>query len=233
MKNGIAQITTGQFAEFAASVVACLPRKGFNAQYYIENPSVIKAVLREAFAPTSIGNIAYTKLWWQNFYKKYFELEFDFSEVEIPDYSLGFDQIIIPMGLTIEQVLEVIKKKLKVDCPKGLSDQDIVSNDRNAKNGHYAFCLQRRSEIDKKNKDLFPKEQTKSQIFDCTLLEKLLMIICYQETGRQLDVDIITICSGSRNANGYVPCVDWCYDDSDFVAFGTVLIMKIYFRSLQ
>lgn len=30
MKNGIAQITTGQFAELAGSVVACLPRQGFN-----------------------------------------------------------------------------------------------------------------------------------------------------------------------------------------------------------
>ena len=61
MKNGIAQITTGQFAEFAGSVIACLPREGFNAQYYIENPSALRALLREAFVPRSVTNIAYTK----------------------------------------------------------------------------------------------------------------------------------------------------------------------------
>ena len=83
MKNGIAQITTGQFAEFAGSVVACLPREGFNAQYYIENPSALRALLKEAFVPKPVTgsdeDIALIKLWWQNFYQKYFELNLDFT----------------------------------------------------------------------------------------------------------------------------------------------------------
>jgi hypothetical protein len=209
MKNGIAQITTGQFAEFAGSVVACLPRQGFNAQYYIEHPSALRALLKEAFVPKPVIG------WWQNFYQKYFELNLDFSEVIIPDYQLGFDWIIIiPMGLTIQQVLKVIKKKMKV-CPYKdvLSDRDMVSNDRDAKNGHYAVRFRKRIEADEETKNLSANDLANQKIAGCTLLERLVMILMHFEaTGEQLDLNNVTLCSGSRGAGGGVPRVYWNSD---------------------
>lgn len=47
-----------------------------------------------------------------------------------------------------------------------------------------------------------------------TLRERLLMELGYfQKTGKHLDVDNITLCSGSRHSGGCVPDVDWSSDD--------------------
>jgi len=43
-----------------------------------------------------------------------------------------------------------------------------------------------------------------------TLLERLVYEYkYYSETKSHLDIDNITLCSGSRRSNGYVPYVDW------------------------
>lgn len=162
-------------------------------------------------------DIAVIKLRWQNFYKKYFNLNLDFSAVEVPDYQLGFDWIIfIPQGLAIQQVLKVIKKKMKVYLYKdGLSDKDIASNDRDAKNGHYVVRFGKVSEADEETKNLSANDLAKQKITGCTLLEGLVMTLVYfEETGEQLDINNFTLCSGSRYADSGVPYVGWSSDGS-------------------
>lgn len=45
----------------------------------------------------------------------------------------------------------------------------------------------------------------------CTLRERILMELAYfEETGKHLDVDNITLCAGSRNRYGGMPTVYWC-----------------------
>jgi hypothetical protein len=46
-----------------------------------------------------------------------------------------------------------------------------------------------------------------------TLMEHLVLELKhFEETGNHLDVDRITLCSGSRNSDGDVPRVDWFGD---------------------
>lgn len=46
-----------------------------------------------------------------------------------------------------------------------------------------------------------------------TLRERLLLeLVYFEKTGEHLDVKGLTLCSGSRNSDGYVPCMNWYSD---------------------
>lgn len=182
------------------------------------NPQLGERTFVPVIVTGSDEDIAAIKIWWQNFYKKYFKLTLDFSDVKIPDYQFGFDWIIIiPKGLTIQQVLKAIKSKMKLWLYKDdLSDKDIAHNDRDANNGHYAVRFRKRVEADEETKNLSANELAKRKIAGCTLLERLIMTLAYfEESGKQLDVDNVTLCSGSRYSGGHVPRVGWYSDDSE------------------
>jgi hypothetical protein len=163
-------------------------------------------------------DIVAIKLWWQNFYQKYFKLKLDFSKVIIPYYQFGFNWIvIIPMGLTIQQVLKVIKSRMGLYLSKDdLCDEDIVSNDRDAKNGHYAVRFRKVVEADEEMKNLSANQLKEKNISGITLLERLVMELAYFEEsgGKHLDIDNWTLCSGSRDYYDNVPYVHWDSEDS-------------------
>lgn len=176
------------------------------------NPQLGERTFVPVIVTGSDEDIAAIKIWWQNFYKKYFKLTLDFSDVKIPDYQFDFYWIIIiPKGLTIQQVLKAIRAKMKLWLYKDdLSDKDIASNDRDAKNGHYAVRFRKREEADEETKNLSANDLAKKKIAGCTLLERLIMTLAYfEEFGKQLDIQNTTLCSGSRYSDGSVPFVRW------------------------
>ena len=133
-------------------------------------------------------------------------------------------------------------KLFKITDKKGVKTSDIIKECRelfpiwvyNEKNIDKEFppikktttrCFERVVEADEENKNISANEADKKGIKGITLRERLLMELDYfKETGKHLDIDNFTICSGSRCSDGPVPLVfcrdvgvsvQWC-DSQDF-----------------
>lgn len=69
-------------------------------------------------------------------------------------------------------------------------------------------------EADEELKGISVNELKEKRIEGITLRERLLMELQYfKETNKHLDINNITLCSGSRFADGSVPCVRWGGDE--------------------
>lgn len=68
-------------------------------------------------------------------------------------------------------------------------------------------------EADEELKSLSADDLKEKGIESITLRERLLMELQYfNETGKHLDIDNWTLCAGSRNSGGSVPCLLWLAD---------------------
>jgi hypothetical protein len=91
---------------------------------------------------------------------------------------------------------------------------EIITSDRTTKDGAYAVWFRDRVEADEELKNLSTDCLKERNISGITLEERLLLeLIYFRETGNHLDIQNITLCSGSRRGDGDVPLVDWDGDD--------------------
>jgi len=152
---------------------------------------------------------------WQQFYLAEFGLTCDFSSLVIPKQRKGFGWlIVVAQGLTIEQVFQQCKKHFPCwKCTDRTLNEDIPTNDRDPKNGTYAIWVRDCIEANQEHKNRSARYLEQKHIPGITLLERLLLELKYfLETGEHLDIQNVTLCSGSRLAGGFVPFVYW-YDD--------------------
>jgi hypothetical protein len=93
------------------------------------------------------------------------------------------------------------------------SDLDkIVISERTAQNNAYASWFRNRTEADKELKNLSANELKKRPIVGITFEERLVFELKFHlesEKHEHLDMDNVTLCSGSRDGDGHVPFVDW------------------------
>ncbi|MDD5341323.1 MAG: hypothetical protein PHC97_02690 [Patescibacteria group bacterium] len=148
---------------------------------------------------------------WQEFYRKVYGLKADFSSLRIPERQKGFDRLIIVVpGMTPQRLYDKCKEMFP--CWKW-TDSDlgkIVTSDRTAQNGAYAVWFRDRVEADEELKKLSANELKERGIVGATLEERLLHEqVYFLETGKHLDVENATLCSGSRYGDGGVPSVRW------------------------
>ncbi|MBP6858264.1 MAG: hypothetical protein KBC33_00315 [Candidatus Pacebacteria bacterium] len=93
-------------------------------------------------------------------------------------------------------------------------DKDVPTNDRDpVKDGDYRVKFLKTIEADpglaEKSADMLAEEKIKG----ITLLERLLLELGYfLATGNHLDIENVTLCSGSRCSDGSVPHVSWSTD---------------------
>lgn len=161
--------------------------------------------------PFAITNI---KEEWQEFYRKYFRITVDFSDVLIPDDPGGFERVIfIPKGLTFTTVIKALRKKFDIYLYIKNLDKDVTENVRTTDES-YAIRVRRRQETDEEWKNV-SANQLKQQDINCvTLLERLVdELKWFDETGEHMDIDNWTLCTGSCYSDGRVPDVRW---DSDY-----------------
>lgn len=147
---------------------------------------------------------------WQEVYQNWFGIEIDLSSIKIPNPPIGFDRlIVVAKGLTMNQVVEVMRTKFKVSLYVEDLDGNVTKNDR-INTDSYAIWVRDRVEADEENKNLSADDCTAKGIKGETLLERLLHeLIYFTETGKHLDIKNWTLCSGSRHSDGGVPGVDW------------------------
>jgi hypothetical protein len=118
-------------------------------------------------------------------------------------------EIKIKKGQTIESTLEECKKLFPVWRWTDDNLDQIMNSERTSKKA-YTVKVLANIEADENLKNKSANDLEKEGIKGITLLERLQLEIDYfKETGKHLDIDNWTLCSGSRNSDGSVPHVNW------------------------
>jgi len=149
---------------------------------------------------------------WKNFYREVFDNEAALSLIPIPPYRNDFsDMLVIPMGITLDRVLQQCRVRFDTYCPWYKLERSITTHDRTLANGSYAVRLRRRAAADEEFSCLSSLDIRQSGTKVITLLERLVMELKYvRDTGLHLDDQgTVTLCAGSRTDFGDVPGVRW------------------------
>lgn len=122
-------------------------------------------------------------------------------------------------GATCNKAVAALRE-LGVDvytCVNDL-DKDVSENDRDPKrDGSYQVSFRQNVEADEENKNQSANRRREQGCKDITLLERLLLELGYfLTTGKHLDIENITLCSGSRGSGGHGPYARW-YDVGFYV----------------
>lgn len=146
---------------------------------------------------------------WARLYNEEFGITLNVSEIKVPEHKEGFDRlIIVAEGLTPEKIFQAMNKKMPAE--ENLDNLNEAESVRKADKA-YAVWARDRVEADEELKNKSAND-LKSEGTNCITLEErlLLEMMYFQETGEHLDVQNVTLCVGSRYADGSVLFVHWC-----------------------
>lgn len=149
---------------------------------------------------------------WEAFYFKYFEIDVDLSGIRIPDDPGGFERVLIVVqGLTFNQAFDVCAAKFLVYNRIEDFECRVSANERNPIVCHYTILVRDRVEADKELMNRSAEWIKEKKFTTETLLERFIHELkFFDETGRHLDIENQTLCSGSRFLlGGYVPSALW------------------------
>ena len=139
------------------------------------------------------------------------KVDFNNDDANDPNYW------VVPVfkGVTPNKVVQALRD-LNVNVYLYTDDLDngVPTNDRDpAKDCNYRVKFLKTIEADSELKDKSAETLAKENIKGITLLERLLLELGYfLATGNHLDIENVTLCSGSRNSGGRVPGVGWSAD---------------------
>ena len=163
--------------------------------------------------PFALGDYSEPLADWQSFYHS-LGINCDLSGVVIPDDPGGFSRVIIMVqDITPQSVYDLCVKNFPCWKYTDKNLNEIIESERTAGNGAYAIRIRDRVEADEELKNLSANQLKQQNVLGITLEESLIYELkFFKETGKHLDIQNITLCSGSRFGDGRVPSVDW-YDD--------------------
>jgi len=153
---------------------------------------------------------------WQSVYQT-LGLEAELVKSGIQIITSNFWEVPVIKGVTMNMVVQALRKlKVKVDLYTNDLDANVTKNDRDpAQDGSYLVKFRRNVEADEEfaNKSANDLAKGEKEIKGITLLERLLLELGYfMATKEHLDVNDVTLCSGSRDSDGDVPSVYWYAD---------------------
>jgi len=222
MKTDIAQavvevrmVTSGQVKDLCTTAVQGVPAEmTFEvAKDVLSRKAEFIAHIR-AFFPNPADLVNPVKQW-ENFYQRYFGITVDLSGVKIPERTdkqiKEFTRLIIATGgLNQNQAYSACQKQFP--CYKYTEDlnQAVPTNERDPKTDNYAIWVRDAVEADEVHQNKSAKMVAKEGFKTETLLERMLHELKhFAETGKHLDVNNVTLCSGSRYSAGGVPDAGW------------------------
>lgn len=151
---------------------------------------------------------------WKRFYQEIFDIEADFSQVEIPESEKNFKlPILMPKGLTSRQIIDRCREHFMVaDTISGpvVGDfEEKIVSERSCSLKPYAVLIQEFAEAGESElKDLSADDIKAAGLETMTLKERLIYGLKYfLENGKHLDSRSTTICAGSRLPDGQVPTI--------------------------
>jgi hypothetical protein len=214
-----ASVSVEQFGEFLVIVLRLIVKvvKGLDrttVQYWIGHERELLAGLKKALIREF--EVVDDKLAdWSKFYEEVFGLELDLTQVGLPAEREGFGWIVlVAKDLTLNHVFEVCRKRFAGKARRYYDDLDraVVKNDREPIET-YAIRVRDRVEADEEHKGKSANTADSAGIKGVTILEHMLLELWYHwQTSQHIDVSSLTICPGSRYADGRVPNAYWDYD---------------------
>lgn len=142
--------------------------------------------------------------------QKLIELAYELDpDTKLKPLKEDYWTINIPKGLTIEQAYKDCQALFS--CWRWTDDNfdQIVNSERTSEKA-YSIKVKANIEADENLKNLSADDLKDKSIQGITLLERLVLEKDYfKQTGNHLDVQNITLCSGSRGSGGVVPRVCW------------------------
>lgn len=173
-----------------------------------ENPFVVEA--------GEVDKHFELKEMWKRIYKKHFRMKLNFADLHIPecpgavsDYWL----VIVAKGMLPEKIFLACKKAFDAWKWTDKNFDEIVKSVRNAKGGSYAIWVRANVEADEEFKNLSANQLEECGHKGITLEERMLLEIMYfEQTGKHLDIQNITLCAGSQYSVGFIPRVGWFGD---------------------
>ena len=216
----VAPASVGQVKDIIATLSQSVPNgmTSADAQRILGGKKKFIAEIKEVFARyTTAAPMDSLLIEWQDFYRGEFGIELDLSTLVIPERKEGLDRLlVIAEGMTANRVFGQCSQRFKTwkYTDKNLDDA-IPTNDRDPKNGTYAIWVRDTVEADQRFSDLSANDLKTAEHVGITVLERLIYELKYfKETGKHLDIDNVTLCSGSRFSDGSVPNVFWGSSDS-------------------
>src|SRR3989304_9001611 len=138
---------------------------------------------------------------WEGFYQDTFGIRADFSNLQIPEKESGFNLLIIMAGgMTPQRLYDKCGELFPCWKFAGVTLDNLVTySERTSKNDAYAIWVRDYVEADEEFRSLSADKIKAKNITTETLEERLLHELKYfRETGEHLDMENITICTGSR-----------------------------------
>jgi hypothetical protein len=136
------------------------------------------------------------------------------SGLVIPLRRSGFDRLLVMVNTSLTNNGMYDLNDASFRCwrySKDLNEEvPDTKDERHPSRGPYAIWVRDCIEADENNNKKSAKNIKEEGIRTITLLERMyLEALVYRETGQHLDTKNFTLCSGSRNPKGNVPCVRW------------------------
>ncbi len=223
-RSGKTPLTSGihrQTMTFAGAVLAQLPMiSEKQAQFYIGKPDQLNKVLRDAFEEDllSIDSWAEDRVEQEQFYREVLGMEVSLADIRIPDADGNFAlPLIIHQDLgrrfngePIEGLFQIAKSRFGAwKNTRDSLDKEIPTNERHPINGSYAILVRDLVEADEDNQNLSAEfVRARGTLNTETILERIFHeLFYYWKIGTHLDLETWTLCSGSRNSDGFVPIV--------------------------
>ena len=215
-----------QELKLVARIVENLPMMSSDImQGWVNNPKGLKKFL-SGLVPVAMETSASVldnpglARWSDNYYKL-FDQRPDLSAIRIPEKPEGVGPVRLIVvvkelvewtkGYPLEGVQEALKKHFPGWEYANDLDEAIPINDRDPKNGSYAVWVRDVREADEEFANKSADDLKVENHTGITTLERQLLEADYFfEKGEHLDQQNVTLCTGSRNRDGYVPYADWC-----------------------
>lgn len=213
--------TIGQLAELMRIIITIVTKifkqlDRSTVQHWIGHERELTSALKTALGQNSeiIDNKVAN---WVKFYHEIFGLDLDPTEIKLPNECNGFNWLIVVVkGLTYNQVFGQCAKRFKSWRYYCDLDKAIVHDDRQPTKT-YAVRVRNRVEADEEHRNKSANTISQAGIKGTTALERMLLELWYHwKTDEYLDITNVTICSGSRYADGGVPFADR-YNDKFYV----------------
>ena len=200
-------LSPGEAFEFGAAVMQQLGRDidPDKARHYIRNKGQLGKDLRKL----GIHKMPeFDTAEWERFYLKHFS-HVDLSGLHVPpkpDYQCR--AVVIVTGITNNIVFDACTKAFKTW--RYTNDLNTVTDVVQRPSGPYVVWVRETVEADPDLANKSAEDIEKAGINTLTLKERMVLELKhFDETGKHLDIENVTLCAGSRHSGGGVPRADW------------------------
>ena len=137
----------------------------------------------------------------------------DFADITPFTAHPGYRPLMMPKHelITTQRLYDICRERFNCwKYTKSSLDKVVVINTRDPRKGSYVGWFRDRFEADEELSNLSAVKLERMKIPGITLLEReVVEYDCFHRTNNHLDIDNMTICSGSRYVCGDVPRACW------------------------